>query len=242
MRRPLPPRCPHGAPAGCGRRWWQLRACSGGPAPPWRHWGLGSFVPAVPGQSCDLCDADIISALPDNIFSDGMAEVIKYGAIKNAHILDLAAENPRENLRELIAECVKIKRDVVMEDEFDKGARQLLNFGHTPAHAIEKLGALRISHGSAVAAGMCIMARAAERMKLCPCGISDELVKLCKKYSLPTTTVFSARELAAVSMSDKKRAEGKITLVVPSLRGECVLMKTEESELERIFALGLSEE
>ena len=188
-----------------------------------------------------LCDTEIIGSLPDDIFSEGMAEVIKYGAIRSEKVFGLIEDGARENLGELISECVRIKRDVVCEDEFDTGLRQLLNFGHTPAHAIERLSDFKISHGAAVAAGMCIMSRAAEKLGLCEAGISDEIEKLCKKFSLPTTAQFSAKDMFAVAMRDKKRALGKITLVIPRTRGESVLYTVSEEETEKFFALGLSE-
>lgn len=185
-----------------------------------------------------LCDTDIIKSLPDTIFADGMAEVIKYGAIRSTRILELIGTDVRENLDEIIAECVRIKRDIVNEDEFDTGLRQLLNFGHTPAHAIEKLSGFRVSHGSAVAAGMCIMSRAAERAGICKDNVSDELARMCERFGLPTSSEFSAEEMAEVAMSDKKRSAGGITLVVPVKRGESVLLKVPDSEVLTFFSTG----
>jgi len=188
-----------------------------------------------------LCDTDIIKNLPDDIFADGMAEVIKYGAIRSTKILELVKSGAHENLDEIIAECVTIKRDVVSEDEFDTGLRQLLNFGHTPAHAIEKLSDFRISHGKAVAAGMCIMARAAENMKLCEAGVADELTELCRSFNLPTSCEFSPEAMVEVAMSDKKRGAGYITLVVPVYRGNSVLFKVSDSEIIKYFSSGAEE-
>ncbi len=188
-----------------------------------------------------LCDTDIIKNLPEDIFADGMAEVIKYGAIKSVRVLELIKLGAYENLEEIIAECVRIKRDVVSEDEFDTGLRQLLNFGHTPAHAIEKLSGFEISHGKAVAAGMCIMARAAENMGLCDKGIAAETEELCRAFGLPTSCVFSPEAMVEVAMSDKKRGAGGITLVVPKTRGESVLRKVPDCEIIEFFASGAEE-
>ena len=185
-----------------------------------------------------LCDTDIMRDLPEKIFADGMAEVIKYGAIRSIKVLELIKSGAKENLPELIAECVKIKRDVVSEDEFDTGLRQLLNFGHTPAHAIEKLSHFEISHGSAVAVGMCIMAKASEKLGMCEAGIYDEIKALCREFSLPTEVSYTAEELFSFAMSDKKRSAGYVTLVVPKVRGESVLHKVPEDEMKKFFALG----
>lgn len=186
-----------------------------------------------------LCDTDIISALPDAIFAEGLSEVIKYGAIRNEKIFDLIKGGARKNLGTLIAECVKIKRDIVKNDEFDRGERQLLNFGHTPAHAIEKCSGYSISHGAAVAIGMCIMARAAEKLGLCEDGISDEISALCKLSGLPTACEFTEEELFEVALSDKKANGTEICLVVPKKRGESVLLKVAQSEVLSFFEKGL---
>ena len=188
-----------------------------------------------------LCDTDIIKNLPAEIFSEGMAEVIKYGAIGSEKILELCAQGAKENLSELIALCVSMKRDIVMRDEFDTGERQLLNLGHTPAHAIEKLSDFKISHGCAVAIGMVLMARASEKAGLCEKGVSEELSALCKKYSLPVRCSFVAGDMAEVAMSDKKRGAGKITLVLPEKRGKSILFKVRDDEAKKYFALGLEE-
>ena len=83
-----------------------------------------------------LIDPTVLETLPDATFIDGMAEVIKYGCIKNRGILDMVRmPHYRENIEELIYECVKIKRDVVEVDEHDTGLRMILNFGHTKSCA-----------------------------------------------------------------------------------------------------------
>ncbi len=186
-----------------------------------------------------LCDTDIISDLPDDIFADGMAEVIKYGAIRSEKILKLITDGAKENLIRIISECVGIKRDIVSNDEFDVGERQLLNFGHTPAHSIEKMSGFEISHGRAVAIGMCIMAKASETLGYCKENVSDEIACLCRKYSLPTECEFSEDVLFEVAMSDKKRSGGYITLVLPKMRGESFLLKIPEDEMIKFFKAGL---
>ncbi len=185
-----------------------------------------------------LCDTDIIRNLPADIFSDGMAEVIKYGVLGSQHILDLCHMGAYEYLDELIAECIRIKRDIVAQDEFDLGIRQLLNLGHTPAHSIEKLSGFEISHGRAVAIGMCLMARAAEHLLLCAAGVSAEAEELCRKYSLPTECIYDADALAHYAMSDKKRSSGKITLVLPFVRGKSELHTFDVSEVRGVFEKG----
>ena len=186
-----------------------------------------------------ICDTEIIENLPDEIFADGMAEVIKYGAIRSEEILGFVRDGAKKNLDKIICECVKIKRDIVARDEFDTGERQLLNLGHTPAHAIEKLSGFETSHGSAVAIGMVLMARAAEKLGLCETGVADEVAELCRKENLPTECAYTAEELVGIAMSDKKRFGDFVTLVVPKKRGESVLQKISTSEMKSFFEAGL---
>lgn len=187
-----------------------------------------------------ICDTDTLSTLPEKIFSDGCAEVIKYGCICDEELFcALMQRDIREQLEDVIARCVEIKSEIVSEDEFDTGRRQLLNFGHTPAHAIEALSRFEISHGSAVAAGMAIMTRAAADMGICDKKEADRMVRILEKYALPTGTDYSAKQLANIAKSDKKIAQGSINVVLPKKLGDCFLYNIDVDELEGIFKRGL---
>ena len=99
--------------------------------------------------SAVLCDLDTLNTLPENIFRDGCAEVIKYGVLYDealfAHLEEKGLGFDQE---EVISRCVELKRDVVAQDEFDRGERQKLNLGHTIGHGIEACSGYKISHGS----------------------------------------------------------------------------------------------
>ncbi|MBE6716369.1 MAG: 3-dehydroquinate synthase [Ruminococcaceae bacterium] len=181
-----------------------------------------------------ICDPDTLTSLPDNIFSDGMAEVIKYGMINLPEFLDTLEEGT--DIIDIIETCVKTKRDIVAVDEKDTGLRQLLNFGHTPAHGIEILSEFTVSHGCAVAIGMMIMTKSAIKAGLCKKEALITLEKLLKKYSLPTENVFSPKEIASRAMNDKKRTGKDITLVIPEERGKCSLRKIPVSEFEEFIS------
>ena len=129
------------------------------------------------------------------------------------------------NINEIIEICVTAKRDIVAVDERDTGVRQLLNFGHTPAHSIEILSDFTISHGSAVAIGMVMMTKAAIKNNLCDKEAIGILLSLLKKFSLPAVPVFTPEEITSVALSDKKRSGSKITLVVHEKAGKCILAK-----------------
>ena len=181
-----------------------------------------------------IIDPDTLDTLPERVFSDGMAEVIKYGMINLPDFLDTLTCDA--DICDIIEICVKDKRDIVSVDERDNGVRQLLNFGHTPAHSIELLSEFTISHGSAVAIGMVIMTKAAIAHGLCEESASEILTRLLTKYSLPTALPFSPEEIAAAATNDKKRKGDTITLVLPEKAGKCSLKKYPVSEFENFIS------
>ena len=189
-----------------------------------------------------LCDPETLGTLPREHFRDGMAEVIKYGMINRPELIDkIYAYTPenKEALDEIISICIEDKRDIVSKDEFDFGLRALLNFGHTPAHAIELYSSYEITHGSAVAIGMAIMTRASVKMGLCDASALDRLLPLLDKFGLPKDTEFSAEELASGALGDKKRTGDSINIILAYGVGDARICKVSVGELEEIFRKGL---
>ena len=186
-----------------------------------------------------ICDYKTLDTLPPKVFADGCAEVIKYGVINDRELFDALKGGIRSDLENIIAQCVINKANIVEDDEFDLGNRQLLNLGHTVGHAIELCSGLEISHGSAVAIGMVIVMRSAIKQGLCPTEALTELISLLKQEDLPTSCSFTASELAEAALGDKKRAGSNITLVVPFGIGDSRLIRTPVSELEEFIAKGL---
>lgn len=168
-------------------------------------------------------DTDTLGTLDPTVLRDGFAEVIKYGIILDSKLFDTVAVTESFNLTKVIARCIEIKRDVVEQDEFDKGLRGLLNFGHTFGHAIEKLSGFTITHGSAVARGMIIAAKVARVYGFTD--YTDVITKAVKDYGFETGCPYSANELYSVILSDKKRSGADITLVLPRQIGACTLEK-----------------
>lgn len=187
-----------------------------------------------------VCDAECLSTLSPEIFADGMAEVIKYAFISDRSLFDLLQGDATADMTEVIRLCVEDKRILVEADETDKGARQLLNLGHTVGHAIEACSEFAISHGSAVAMGMVIITRATVKSGICPAETLDALISLLDKYHLPTECPFTTEQLYAVALSDKKRAGGTITLVVPYGVADSRLVTVPVDALEGYIRAGLS--
>lgn len=187
-----------------------------------------------------LCDIDTLATLPPDVFCDGCAEVIKYGVLFDEQLFSLLESEglafPRE---QVITRCVELKRDTVAADEFDTGIRQKLNLGHTVGHSVEILSQFETSHGKAVAIGMAIVAKASVQLGICDPATKNRIVSVLEKFSLPTTTHFSASELYIHALSDKKRSGNTVQLIVPHTIGNCVLRPTPVTQLQSFIEAGL---
>ncbi|MBS5136320.1 MAG: 3-dehydroquinate synthase [Oscillospiraceae bacterium] len=175
-----------------------------------------------------LMDPEVLETLPDGVFADGMAEVIKYGCIQDAVFFDFLAQRPSRG--EIMAEiehvlytCCDLKRSVVVEDERDVGARLVLNFGHTLGHAYELAGNYtRWTHGQAVAAGMVRAAALGEKLGVTPAGTGERIAALLKAFALPTAIPCTAEEYAAAVGLDKKGSGGDIQVLLLEEMGKAV--------------------
>lgn len=187
-----------------------------------------------------LCDTDTLDTLPRDIFRDGCAEVIKYGVLYDPQLFTQLQETGIAFPREIvIARCVELKRDVVAQDEFDTGTRQKLNLGHTVGHAIEAQSDYTISHGQAVAIGMAIVSKASEKLGICSTDTHAQILSILAEFDLPSKTELDAQSLFMNALSDKKRAGGTVTLVVPERIGNCILKPTPVEELKDFIEAGL---
>ena len=187
-----------------------------------------------------LCDTDTLTTLPEEIFRDGCAEVIKYGVLYDPQLFSqLMLSGPDFDRESVIARCVELKRDVVAMDEFDNGLRQKLNLGHTVGHGIEGHSNFTVSHGRAVAMGMAIVARAAAAGGLCSRADADAIVQLLERFHLPTGTDYAAEDIYRCALSDKKRSGGKVNLIVPRAVGRCDILPTPVEELKSFIEAGL---
>ena len=187
-----------------------------------------------------LCDTNALSTLPDEIFRDGCAEVIKYGILYDRNFFDyLKSTGVSFDREKVIRRCVELKRDVVAEDEFDTGARMKLNLGHTVGHGIEAKSQFAVSHGKAVAIGTAIVSRAAAKCGMLSQADANAIVDILNAYGLPTTTEYSAEELAHFMLSDKKRSGGTVNLIIPREIGRCEMIPTPVEKLAAFVETGL---
>ena len=169
-----------------------------------------------------LCDPALLSSLPEREYRGGCAEVIKYGVLFDETFFTSLEETPvKDQLETVIARCVALKRDTVAADEFDRGCRALLNLGHTLGHAVEKVSAYAVSHGEAVAIGMAVLARAAEKRGVAEAGTARRIEAILTRYGLPTVTDLPREALAEAAMRDKKNRGGRLDLILPEAIGRC---------------------
>ena len=181
-----------------------------------------------------ICDTDTLDTLPVDIFRDGCAEVIKYGILYDtklfAHLEEKGLDFDREAV---ITRCVELKRDVVMEDEFDTGARMKLNLGHTIGHGVEARSNFTLSHGKSVAIGMAIVCRASR------CPDSPRILAILQKFGLPVTTDESVQDIYNYTLSDKKRSGDTVRLIIPRRIGDCAIVPTPVHTLKSFIQAGL---
>ncbi len=209
-----------------------------------------------------LFDPDVLRTLSYDTTLDGIAEAVKSGFIADSDIIDMAAEYtagagvssiPSEPveipgafpesdfpfLTRLAAKAVNVKRAVVEEDERESGCRQLLNFGHTLAHAIEKCSDYGISHGHAVAAGMVIVSAAADALGWTKEKCAGPLLNILQQFRFPLQCPYTPEELTAAALQDKKIRGSQITLVIPERLGRCTLKTIDTGNLQQFITCGL---
>jgi 3-dehydroquinate synthase len=189
-------------------------------------------------------DPSLLTTLGDRLFSDGMAELIKHGLIRDKDLcqrLETLGSRSRitEHLDEIISVSCRIKGAFVEQDEQDTGIRQILNFGHTIGHAIEKVQQYNgLTHGEAVSVGMVHITRITERLGLTKPGTSQRLVGMLKSFNLPVVMPeISIEDLVRAIRIDKKSRSGIITIAYLREIGDCGLIKWSFEELEEhLFA------
>ena len=182
-----------------------------------------------------LIDVDTLSTLPEKLISDGMAEAIKYGLIKSSSLFNMIKNNKFEDIRkDLIFECINIKKDIVEQDELEQNERKLLNFGHTLGHAIEKFyNFTGYTHGQAVALGMAYTVLSSEKISVTKAGTYKELISVLEKYNLPYKLHCDMDALVAVAKVDKKAVGEFFDVVLIKDIGEGFIKRIKKYDLKK---------
>ena len=177
-------------------------------------------------------DIDVLKTLPGDELLGGLAEVIKYGVIRDqefftflkTHREDILALDD-ELITQTIYTCCKIKADVVSEDEKEGDVRKILNYGHTIGHAVEGASDFSIIHGLAVSIGMVAAARLAVLNKMLSEPEAQEIFSLLQEYSMPVEVPadLDRNEIKKYLLTDKKTVGGVVFFVLPTMIGETVV-------------------
>jgi 3-dehydroquinate synthase len=194
-----------------------------------------NLVGAFHNPSAVVIDTSVLATLPGDVLRSGLAEMIKHGVIADASYfeavlravpgisaLGAAAPHFAETIGTLIAGSVRIKAAVVSEDTREGGLRQILNFGHTIGHAVERVLDFRLLHGDAVAIGMVVEARVAERIGLATEGLAIAIADAVRRAGLPSTLPagVSVDAVVAATHGDKKARSGSARYALPRGIGE----------------------
>ncbi len=183
-----------------------------------------------------LFDYSLLDTLPQDQWVNGFAEIIKHACIKDADLFALLENESvesfqanKEKLGALIEKNVTIKTTVVVKDEFEKGDRKLLNFGHTLGHAIENM--YQLPHGHAVSIGMMAACKISAAITQLTATDIQKIKALIEKYQLPTSFVFDKQKIWEVLKMDKKRAANNMNFILLTKIGEAVIQSIPMEEL-----------
>lgn len=177
-----------------------------------------------------VADFSLLKTLPKEQIASGMAEIIKAGFIRDKELVELLvnSDNFEKDVEDFILRAINVKKEVVEIDEFEKYERMLLNFGHTFGHAIEKYyGFKGITHGEAVAIGMCLITKNDSVKAL--------LEKILEKYNLRTSTDIPDSKIVEFCKNDKKALKDSINIVVVEEIGNGKIVNLKFDELGEIY-------
>ena len=185
-----------------------------------------------------LYDVNLLKTLPENEWRNGFAEVIKHAAILDGTFFkELEKRNlpffqkNKPALQKLIQRNALLKTKVVKEDEFEKGRRRLLNFGHTLGHALEKQ--YELMHGEAVAVGMAFAAKLSAEMVAFKG--ADKVIRLIDQYGLPVTMGYNKQKVFDLLVSDKKREGELLNFILLEKIGKAVIRKLPLQEIYKVI-------
>ena len=184
-------------------------------------------------------DIDVLQTLPEDELLGGLAEVIKYGVIRDQIFFDFLKSSRQsilnlddQSITEVIYTCCKIKADVVSEDEREGGVRRILNYGHTIGHAVEGASDYSIIHGLAVSIGMVAAAKLAVYNGLLTEKDSQQILEILQDYKMPVVvpTELDRERIKKYLLTDKKTVGGVVFFILPTAVGSTIVTDQVTSE------------
>lgn len=180
-------------------------------------------------------DPNVLNTLTDEFFQDGMAEVIKYGCIKDKDFFNLLnglnnKDEVMDKIEKIIYKCCYIKKLTVEKDEKDTGERMLLNFGHTLGHAIEQYyNYSKYTHGAAVAMGMYEITKISEEKGFTKKGTADQIKEILIKNNLPYKMDVKIENILKGIELDKKNLGKDLNLILIKEIGKAIIYPSDKS-------------
>jgi len=197
-------------------------------------WGYKNLVGSFTQPKFVICATDYLKTLPFNELCNGLAEVVKHALIADKEFFYFLEKNissilllDKELINTIVSKCIKIKTHFVLEDERDNGVRKILNFGHTAAHAYEKI--LKVSHGEAVAAGMVLAAKISAKKNYISQNDVQRICNLLIKCKLPVSLDVDKTDFLLAILNDKKRVQTTLSYILLEEMGKA---KIEEIDLD----------
>ena len=186
-------------------------------------------------------DTDCLKTLPDDLFTEGLGEVLKHAFIMDRDLFDLlsqiAQEGRADKIREddllmerLVSMNVSDKVSVITEDTLDNGLRQTLNYGHTIGHVIERNSNYSLAHGVCVAKGMGIIIDACEAAGTLEPDEAKKMRDLITAYGLPVTDDITPEEAVEGALNDKKKRGDTISVILVNRIGSSEIKKMSSEE------------
>lgn len=187
-----------------------------------------------------LFDYSMLQTLPQDQWINGFAEIIKHACIKDLPLFELlesesltAFQTDPAKLAALIERNVSIKTNVVLKDEFEKGDRKLLNFGHTLGHAIENN--YQLLHGHAISIGMVAACNISAAISHFDASEKQRIVMLIEKYHLPSSIQFDKEKIWEILKMDKKRAGKEMNFILLKQIGEAFIFPIPFEKLKELI-------
>jgi shikimate kinase/3-dehydroquinate synthase len=186
---------------------------------------IGSFYP----PKLVLADPQLLDTLPREELISGLVEVVKAGIISDPELFNLCSRGldwVKDNLEVIVKRGMAVKIQIIEEDPYERGIRSALNLGHTVGHAVELVSKYKLRHGEAVAIGIVVEAKLAERLKIAEQGLPETIAESLSALGLPTCipTELPRDEILQAMRVDKKKSKRIVRFALPAKIGRVELV------------------
>jgi len=204
-----------------------------------------NLVGAFYQPSAVYIDLNLLKTLPEDELLGGLAEVIKYGIVRDINFFSFLDDNrplildlDPELIEQTIYRCCEIKAEIVAEDEREGGVRKILNFGHTIGHAVEGASDFSLIHGLAVSIGMVAASRLAVANGLLSEEDSSRIYQILSAYKMPVEVPdkLDRKRIKEYLLTDKKMISGNLFFVLPvEIGNTCITDNITREQIDQVL-------